>query len=77
MTSLFNQALQAHQGGRISEAENLYRKIVAEEPNNFDALHMLGIICSNSGRIQDADYFFRTALSIDAGFPPCLVNYGF
>jgi predicted O-linked N-acetylglucosamine transferase (SPINDLY family) len=77
MTSLFNQALHAHQRGRISEAENLYRKIVSEEPNNFDALHMLGIICSNTGRIQDADYFFRTALSIDAGFPPCLVNYGF
>lgn len=77
MTLLFNQALQAHQNGRTSEAEALYRKIIFDDPKNFDALHMLGIVCSGNGKTQDADKFFRTALSIDAGFPPCHVNYGF
>jgi len=76
-TTLFNQAMQAHQRGRISEAESLYRQIVAQDPKNFDALHMLGIVCSGAGKIQEADGFFRAALSIDPGFPPCHVNYGF
>jgi protein O-GlcNAc transferase len=43
----------------------------------FDALHTLGIVCSSTGNIQEADGFFRAALSIDPGFPPCHVNYGF
>jgi protein O-GlcNAc transferase len=77
MTLLFNQALQAHQNGRISEAEELYRKIISADPKNFDALHMLGIVCSGNGKNQDADKFFRAAVAIDPGFPPCHVNYGF
>ena len=77
MTALFNQAVQAHQSGRISEAESLYRQIISQDPKNFDALHMLGIVCSNTGKIQEADKLFRAALSIDSGFPPCHVNYGF
>jgi len=77
MTALFNQAVQAHQSGKISEAETLYRQIIAQDPKNFDALHMLGIVCSNTGKIQEADGLFRVALSIDPGFPPCHANYGF
>ena len=76
-TTLLNQAVQAHQRGRISEAESLYRQIISQDPKNFDALHMLGIVCSNTGKIQEADKLFRVALSIDSGFPPCHVNYGF
>lgn len=77
MTALFNQAVQAHQSGKLSEAESLYRQIIAQDPKNFDALHMLGIVCSSTGKIQEAGGFFRAALSIDPGFPPCHVNYGF
>lgn len=77
MTLLFNQALQAHQSGKIIEAEELYRKIISADPKHFDALHMLGIICSGNGKNQDADKFFRAALSIDSRFPPCHLNYGF
>ena len=76
MTALFNQAVQAHQNGKLSEAESLYRQIIAQDPKNFDALHMLGIVCSSTGKIQEADGFFRVALSIDPGFPPSHVNYG-
>ena len=77
MTAFFNQAVQAHQSGKLSEAEGHYRKIIAQDPKNFDALHTLGIVCSSTGNIQEADGFFRAALSIDPGFPPCHVNYGF
>ena len=60
--ALFNQAVQAHQRGRISEAETLYRQIISQDPKNFDALHMLGIVCSNTGKIQEADKLFRNPL---------------
>ena len=77
MTFLFNRAVEAHRSGRISEAESLYREIIASDPRNFDALHLLGIVCSETGKVQDADKFFRNAIAIDPNFPPCYVNYGF
>jgi protein O-GlcNAc transferase len=77
MTFLFNRAVEAHRSGRISEAETLYREIIASDPRNFDALHLLGIVCSETGKVQDADKFFRKAITIDPNFPPCYVNYGF
>ena len=77
MSLLFSQAAQAHKSGRLSEAETLYRKIISDDPEHFDALHMLGVLCSSTGKAGDADKFFRAALSIDSGFAPCQVNYGF
>ena len=77
MTFLFNRAVEAHRSGRISEAESLYREIIASDPRSFDALHLLGIVCSETGKVQDADKFFRKAITIDPNFPPCYVNYGF
>jgi predicted O-linked N-acetylglucosamine transferase (SPINDLY family) len=77
MSFLFNRAVEAHRSGRVSEAEALYREIIAGDPRNFDALHLLGIVCSDTGKVSDADKFFRQALAIDPNFPPCFVNYGF
>src|SRR6476469_5735481 len=55
MTFLFNRAVEAHRSGRVSEAEALYREIIASDPRNFDALHLLGIVCSETGKVSDAD----------------------
>ena len=74
--ALFDQALEAHKNGRFKEAENLYRKIIANDSRNFDALHMLGIVCSENGKVPEAEQFFLAALAVDSKFPPCLHNYG-
>ena len=37
-------AFQHHQAGRLHEAEQLYRQILAQRPEQVDALHLLGII---------------------------------
>lgn len=38
------QAIESHQAGRLDEAERLYREILAEQPAQADALHLLGLI---------------------------------
>lgn len=37
-------ALQHHQANHLQEAEQIYRQILEVEPNNSDALHLLGVI---------------------------------
>jgi Tfp pilus assembly protein PilF len=50
--------------------------MTAREPQDFDANHMLGIVCSELSKFEQAEKFFRTSLSIDASFPPLYQNYG-
>jgi protein O-GlcNAc transferase len=39
-----------HQAGRLPDAERIYREILQAEPNNADALHLLGVIALQVGR---------------------------
>ena len=46
----FALALQHHQGGRLAEAEHLYRLILAAQPDHADAMHLLGVIADHAGQ---------------------------
>jgi predicted O-linked N-acetylglucosamine transferase (SPINDLY family) len=54
MTFDINQTLGTaralHQAGRLSEAEGLYRQILAVDPDHVDGLHLLGVIATQGGR---------------------------
>ncbi len=53
-------AIQHHQGGRLQAAEQIYRQILAVQPNQPDALHLLGVVASQTGRHEVAvDYIGR------------------
>ena len=43
-------ALQQHQAGRLAEAETLYGRILRAQPDQPDALHLLGVLAHQSGR---------------------------
>ena len=45
----FTAAMQHHQAGRIAEAEALYRQVIAKQPRNGDALHLLGLLLIHRG----------------------------
>ena len=45
----FQLALQHHQAGRLTEAEGIYRQILAVVPHHADSLHQLGIIAHQVG----------------------------
>jgi predicted TPR repeat methyltransferase len=70
------QALNALKGGRLAEAEKIYRQILSGDPRNFDALHMMGIICADNGRFDEAERFFQSALEINPTSVPCSLNFG-
>jgi tetratricopeptide (TPR) repeat protein len=73
---LIKQAISLHQQGRIVEAEAAYKTILNLDPNEFDALHMLGVINAQRNSFEEAEKLIRRALAVDRKVPPCLQNYG-
>lgn len=61
----FEQALSAHQQGRLPEAAALYEALLAHEPAHFDALHMLGLIAAQTGDPARAVGLIDRALAVD------------
>jgi tetratricopeptide (TPR) repeat protein len=58
-------AVQLHQSGRLAEAERLYRQVLAREPGNADALHLLGVVTHQTARPDLAIDLIRQAIAIN------------
>jgi tetratricopeptide (TPR) repeat protein len=52
--TLVSQAMRHHGDGRLAEAEHCYRAALAAESHNADALHGLGLLEWQTGRLDDA-----------------------
>jgi tetratricopeptide (TPR) repeat protein len=50
----FQTAVRLHGAGRLQEAEQAYRQIIAAAPGHADSFHMLGVIASQCGQPQAA-----------------------
>ena len=46
----FNLALEHHRAGRLREAEQLYRQILARQPQHADVMYNLGTLAHQVGR---------------------------
>jgi len=73
---LLDEALSALQKGNFAEAGTIYRRIVSDDPMNFTALHMLGIVCSEERRFEEAENYFKSALSVNPTSFLCYLNFG-
>jgi protein O-GlcNAc transferase len=59
------QAVAFHRAGQLTEAERLYREVLHEQPGNFDAAHLLGVIAHQRGEYEDAIRLIDAALLIN------------
>lgn len=50
----FRQATAHHQRGELNSAVELYQRILAQNPNHADSLHLLGIIRGEQGKLDEA-----------------------
>ena len=60
-----NRALEFHQGGRLDEAEKLYRNILLADPAQAKAWQFLGVLCGQRGRHDLACEYLGRAVSLD------------
>ena len=65
VAGLFSAGLAHHQGGRLAQAETLYRETLALQPDHADALHLLGVIASQVGRHDVAVDLIGRAIALD------------
>ncbi|MGE3271977.1 MAG: tetratricopeptide repeat protein [Chloroflexota bacterium] len=61
--TLLAEGLAAHQAGRLADAEACYRRTLTVQPENQDALHLLGVALFQTGRVEQAVTTVRRALA--------------
>ena len=70
------KALSLHQQGRLVEAAELYQDILRSDPNNVDALNLLGVILQAAGDLEAAVTLIRRATELAPDYAAPHVNLG-
>ncbi|MFQ5730969.1 MAG: tetratricopeptide repeat protein [Planctomycetaceae bacterium] len=70
------QAMEVHERGDLQQAASLYRRMIAEEPANADARHLLGVTAMQQRDFESAVESIRSAVAIDDGIPLYHSNLG-
>jgi tetratricopeptide (TPR) repeat protein len=69
-------AVGAHHRGQLSEAETAYRAILLSEPEDFDALHLLGVVLFQRGELAESEAMLRRAIATDPNVASAHSNLG-
>lgn len=70
----FLNAINFHKLGKFAEAKNVYIDILKSDPDNFDVLHMLGVVTRNLKQYAESEHYFSSAKYIKLD-PYILANY--
>jgi predicted O-linked N-acetylglucosamine transferase (SPINDLY family) len=69
-------AINLHQRGDLHQAEGIYRQVLQDDPSNFDALNLLGVVAYQAGKFDDAVRLIRRAIEIKPDVPDFYNNLG-
>jgi tetratricopeptide (TPR) repeat protein len=73
---LLGAGLKHQRDGRLAEAEACYRQVLAAQPDQADALHLLGVIAHQVGRHDAAVELIGQAIKRDGQNPIYFSNLG-
>jgi tetratricopeptide (TPR) repeat protein len=73
---LLERGLEYHRAGRLAEAEGCYRQVLAIQPNNADALQLLGGVAYYLGHHDVAAEWIGRAIKQDRTNPTWFSNLG-
>jgi len=63
---LLQKALNLHQAGQIEEAEKAYLDLVVDDPNNAEALKLLGVLSCQLQKFEEGVNYLEAAIELDA-----------
>ncbi|QPF91834.1 O-linked N-acetylglucosamine transferase family protein [Bradyrhizobium commune] len=73
---LLQLAIQHFNGGELTQAESLCRKLLKRQKGNPDAWHLLGVIAMRMGQTENAVAHIRTCTRLAPGNAAALCNLG-
>ncbi len=76
IVACLQEALRHHQAGRLDEAEGLYRRVLAVDPQQADALHLLGMAAKARGRLDEARRLVSRAVELKPAEAMFISNLG-
>jgi len=65
LQEVMNQATEHLQAGRLSNAEALFRQVIAQQPKHADAYHLMGCAAAKGNRPVEAVELIRRAIELD------------
>lgn len=76
LNDALRMALQHHRAGNSAAAENICRRILATEPRQPDALHLLGVLLAGRGNRPEAIRLIEAAVLAQPQNPQAFTNLG-
>jgi tetratricopeptide (TPR) repeat protein len=76
LAGLLADGIRFHQAGLLYEAEQSYRRMLSLQPDNCDALHLLGVIAHQMGRHDEAVDLIQRAINANKRAPQFYNNLG-
>jgi tetratricopeptide (TPR) repeat protein len=73
---LLLEALKLHKENELNNAKKLYEEILCIEPNNFDAMHLLGVIEHQNKNHLSAIKLIKAAIEINPNYADAHNNLG-
>ena len=70
------EATALHHADRLREAESAYRKILAQTPQQPEALHQLGLLLAGTGRRDDGVAMIEQAVAVRPRYAEARFNLG-
>jgi tetratricopeptide (TPR) repeat protein len=70
------QGLVLHQEGNLIEAKKIYENVLNQNPNNPDALHLLGVIYYQNGNFKNAIKLIKKSLTLNPSSEVAYTNLG-
>jgi Flp pilus assembly protein TadD len=64
LEAALQQAILHHRAGRLTEAERIYRDVLAVQPDRPGAINNLGLVLMDQGKLEEAAATFRRALAL-------------
>lgn len=72
----FNQGIALHQQGKLADAECIYGEVLQQQPNHFDALHLLGVIAAQTKKTELAVELITSAIRLNPKVAAAHSNLG-
>ena len=74
VAATLHRALDLHRLGQLADAKTIYQSILAADPKNFDALHLLGTLRLQEGDPAAAIALIQQALTVNPDNPAARAN---